>query len=99
MSCVINLFIKCLKEKVPNEIGGIVFLSGGQDDIEAIKNLNAMHNLGSLPWPLTFSYGRAIQNGALQTWAKNGNDITGAQELLLGSAKDNSLASVGKYER
>jgi len=90
--------IKCLREKVPNEIGGIVFLSGGQDDIEAIKNLNAMRNLGPLPWFLTFSYGRAIQNGALQAWAKNGNDVVGAQELLLQSAKNSSLASIGKYE-
>jgi fructose-bisphosphate aldolase class I len=91
--------IKCLKEKVPNEIGGIVFLSGGQNDVEATMNLNAMHKLEPLPWPLTFSYGRAIQDLALQSWASNSNDIESAQKLLLQAAKNNSLASVGKYEK
>ncbi len=89
--------VKCLKEKVPKDIGGIVFLSGGQDDEEATKNLNAMHQMDSLPWPLTFSYGRAIQNGALESWAKDSSDVACAQELLLKAAKDNSLASVGQY--
>lgn len=90
--------VRCLKERVPEVIGGIVFLSGGQKDADAIVNLNAMHNLGPLPWPLTFSYGRAIQNGALQAWAKNPNEINEAQKLLLEAAKNNSLASIGKYE-
>ena len=89
--------IKCLREKVPNAIGGIVFLSGGQSDDDATLNLNAMKNSGSLPWPLSFSYGRAIQNPALQSWAKNPSDIAGAQALLLKAAENNSLASVGKY--
>lgn len=91
--------IKCLKEKVPDMIGGIVFLSGGQSDIEATKNLNAMHKLGPLPWPLTFSYGRAIQNLALQAWAQNPNDVAGAQSFLLAAARNNSLASIGQYEK
>src|SRR3989344_3755323 len=90
--------VKCLKEKVPDVIGGIVFLSGGQKDEEATLNLNAMHNLGPLPWPLTFSYGRAIQNPALKSWALNPNDFTTAQNLLLQAAENNSLASIGKYE-
>ena len=91
--------IKCLKEKVPKTIGGIVFLSGGQKDEEATINLNAMRNLGPLPWPLTFSYGRGIQNSALQAWAKNPNDIAGAQVLLLNAAKNNSEASIGQYAK
>jgi fructose-bisphosphate aldolase class I len=90
--------IKCLKEKAPNTIGGIVFLSGGQKDVEATMNLNIMHNLGPLPWPLTFSYGRAIQNSALQSWASNPSDIAGAQSLLLIAAKNNSEASLGQYK-
>ncbi len=89
--------IKCLKENVPNTIGGIVFLSGGQDDEAAVRNLDAMHKLGPLPWPLTFSYGRAIQNGSLNAWAKNPNELGVAQSLLLAAAKKNSLASVGAY--
>ncbi len=90
--------VKCLKEKVLKEIGGIVFLSGGQSDEDAIKNLNAMHQLGPLPWPLTFSYGRAIQNPALESWAKNPADVALAQKLLVQAAQSNSLASIGQYK-
>jgi fructose-bisphosphate aldolase class I len=89
--------IKCLKEHVPEDIGGIVFLSGGQEDEQATLNLNAMHKIKKLPWPLTFSYGRAIQNPALKSWASNPDDIEGAQKLLVLAAKANSLASIGKY--
>ena len=96
---VAEMTTKCLKEHVPADIGGIVFLSGGQKDTEATLNLNAMHKFGDLSWPLTFSYGRAIQNPALNSWAKNPLDITTAQALLVEAAKANSLASVGKYKK
>ncbi len=96
---IAKMTIKCLKENVPDDIGGIVFLSGGQGDEQAVKHLNAMHKMGPLPWPLTFSYGRAIQNGALKSWAQNPIDIAGAQVLLLQAAKNSSEASVGKYEK
>lgn len=92
--------LKCLKTHVPADIGGIVFLSGGQGEMEATLNLNAMHEGGALPWPLTFSYGRAIQNPALQTWAKDIHSAENsfhAQELLLQNAKADSEASVGTY--
>ena len=95
---IAELTLKCLQENVPADIGGIVFLSGGQSDADAVINLNAMHKDGYLPWPLSFSYGRAIQNGALEAWAKNPNDVAGAQKLLLQAAKNNSLASIGKYQ-
>ena len=95
---VAEMTIKCLKEHVPKEIGGIVFLSGGQGDEEATQNLNAMHKHEPLPWPLTFSYGRAIQNKALLSWAKNSSDIFTAQELLLVAAKVNSSARIGEYK-
>ncbi len=94
---VAEMTIKCLKEHVPRDIGGIVFLSGGQTDEEATVNLNAMHKMGTLPWPLTFSYGRAIQNEALQSWAKDPGSVAHAQTLLLEKAKANSLASIGEY--
>ena len=84
---------------MPKEIGGITFLSGGQGDEEATVRLNAMHKLSPLPWALTFSYGRAIQNPALKAWAKNPSDVALAQALLLTAAKNNSLASVGRYEK
>ncbi len=96
---VAEMTIKCLKENVPAEIGGIVFLSGGQEDEEATLNLNAMKKLGKLPWPLTFSYGRAIQNPALQSWAKNPADFLTAQKLLVEAAKRNNLANKGKYKK
>ncbi len=94
---VARITIKCLVEHVPARIGGIVFLSGGQEDEEATIHLSLMHQMGALPWPLTFSFSRAIQNKALASWAKNPEDITFAQNLLIERAKVNSMASVGKY--
>ncbi len=94
---VAEMTIKCLKEHVPENIGGIVFLSGGEGYKEATENLNEMHREGALPWSLTFSYGRAIQRPALESWAKNPADINMAQKLLLEAAKNNSLASTGSY--
>jgi fructose-bisphosphate aldolase, class I len=91
--------ISCLKENVPADIGGIVFLSGGQSDEAATEHLNLMHKMGPLPWPLTFSYGRAIQNKALQSWAKNREEVATAQSLLLSAAKNNSQASIGQYNK
>jgi fructose-bisphosphate aldolase class I len=91
--------VKCLQEHVPMHIGGIVFLSGGQSDEDANANLNAMHKMGPLPWPLSFSFGRAIQNPALQSWAENPKDVKKAQELLLSAAKKSSLACLGEYAK
>jgi fructose-bisphosphate aldolase class I len=88
--------VAILKAHVPSDIGGIVFLSGGQSDDDATMHLNLMHQQ-ELPWPLTFSYGRGIQNPALVAWAKNPDDVRGAQSLLVERAKANSLASIGKY--
>jgi fructose-bisphosphate aldolase class I len=90
--------LKCLKEHVPDNIGGIVFLSGGQSSLGAIRNLNAMHQMSALPWPLSFSYGRAIQNSALKSWAKNPNNAIEAQKLLLKAAQASSQAVVGQYK-
>lgn len=95
---IAKMTVQCLKEHVPADIGGIVFLSGGQGDEEAVLRLNAMHKMGPLPWPLTFSYGRAIQNGALKSWAKNPSDVSTAQALLLKVAGDSSQASIGEYK-
>ena len=95
---VAEMTIKCFKEHIPKEVGGVVFLSGGQSDEDATKNLNAMHKHMPLPWPLSFSYGRAIQNKALMSWAKNPSDISTVQKLLLNSAKENSLARMGEYK-
>ncbi|MES2023742.1 MAG: class I fructose-bisphosphate aldolase [Patescibacteria group bacterium] len=96
---VADMTLKCFKENVPNDVGGIAFLSGGQTNEESTENLNEMHKMGSLPWALTFSYGRGIQSSALKYWASNQNDVAGAQALLVASARDNSLASIGEYKK
>jgi fructose-bisphosphate aldolase, class I len=87
--------IKCLKEHVPSNIAGIVFLSGGQAEEEATAHLDAMHRLGDLPWPLTFSYSRAIQNPVLKLWAAGKKDEALAAYLF--RCKANSLASQGQW--
>jgi len=87
--------VKCLKEHVPANIGGIVFLSGGQGDEEATAHLDAMNKIGDLPWTLTFSYSRAIQNPVLKLWAAGDQDKAIAAYLHRGKA--NSLASEGKW--
>jgi len=95
---IAELTLKCLKEHVPKDIGAVVFLSGGQSEEEATEHLDLMHKTGPLPWNLTFSYSRALQNSVLKYWAQNPSDIARAQKLLLEAAKRNSLASIGKYK-
>jgi fructose-bisphosphate aldolase class I len=87
--------IKCLKENVPAELAGVVFLSGGQTEVEATAHLDAMNKLGGLPWPLTFSYSRAIQNPVLKLWAEDKKDE--AVKAYLKRCEANSLAAQGKW--
>jgi fructose-bisphosphate aldolase class I len=87
--------IKCLKEHVPANVAGVVFLSGGQGEEEATAHLDAMNKLGGLPWPLTFSYSRAIQNPVLELWAKGDKDK--ALAAYVHRAKANALAAEGKW--
>ena len=93
---VADLTVKCFKEYVPNEVGGIAFLSGGQNSDVATNHLNQMNKKYSdLPWNLTFSYGRALQQDALNTWS--GTNREEGQKELLKRAKNNSLATMGKF--
>jgi len=93
---VADLTVKCFKEYVPNEVGGIAFLSGGQNSDVATDHLNQMNKKYSdLPWNLTFSYGRALQQDALNTWS--GTNREEGQKELLKRAKNNSLATMGKF--
>ena len=91
--------VMCLKSTVPAILPGVVFLSGGQGDEDATAHLDAMNRLGNLPWPLSFSYGRAMQSAALQLWSK---DLVGnfakAQSTVYARAKDNGQAALGKWE-
>ena len=95
---VAEMTLDCLKKHVPTDIGGVVFLSGGQSEEESTVHLNLMHQMGALPWNLSFSYSRAIQARVLEYWAKNPDDVAGAQKLLLEIAEKNSLASMGQYK-
>lgn len=87
--------VKCLKQNVPANLGGVVFLSGGQGEDEATAHLDAMHKIGDLPWGLSFSYSRAIQNPVLELWAQGDTDKATAAYLHRGRA--NSLAAEGKW--
>lgn len=89
--------IKGLMAGVPDNIGGIVFLSGGQGDVEATERLNRMNQIGGFPWPLSFSYGRSIQRPALKIWSENKNNVKEAQAALAERGKLNGLATLGKY--
>ena len=90
--------VKCLMASVPAAVPGIAFLSGGQSDEEASAHLNAMNALGvDLPWALTFSYGRALQQTAMKTWKGETANVEAAQNALLWRAKCNGSAALGKY--
>ncbi len=82
---------------VPSAVPGIVFLSGGQSPEEATANLNAINKLGPLPWRLSFSYGRALQDHALAAWSGEDANRDAAQEALLERARANAAASTGEY--
>jgi fructose-bisphosphate aldolase, class I len=82
---------------LPADLAGQAFLSGGQKDVEATENLNAMYASGSPAWPLTFSYGRALQDSPLRTWAGKSENVAAAQKTLLHRSKMNFLAAQGKY--
>ena len=85
-----------LKETVPQEVAGVAFLSGGQSDIDATFHLNETNlTIGSAPWPLTFSFGRALLAEALSLWSKS--DIEGAQAKLRHRSRMNALAAVGAW--
>jgi fructose-bisphosphate aldolase class I len=92
--------VKCLRERVPAAVPGCAFLSGGQSDEVATAHLNAMNATfkDQLPWKLTFSYGRALHQAALETWKGEDANVSVAQKELYRRAKCNSAASLGQYE-
>ncbi len=90
--------IRCFLRSVPAAVPGIVFLSGGQSEIEASRNLNAMNLIGGTPWQLSFSFGRALQASTLVTWGGNPKRIKDGQNALYHRAKCNSAARSGNYD-
>ena len=88
--------VRCLKRHVPTAVPGIAFLSGGQSSAEATLHLSLM-NKEKLPWNLTFSYGRALQDLALKAWGGQAANFVAGQKEFAKRAKLNSLATTGKY--
>jgi fructose-bisphosphate aldolase class I len=91
--------VKVLKRTVPSAVAGVVFLSGGQSDEVASAHLNAMNRIfkENLPWPLSFSYGRALQAPSLKAWKGNAANVAAGQTALLHRARMNSLACQARY--
>lgn len=95
-----EMTIKCLQESVPADLGGIVFLSGGQTAEQATENLNAVNVAGQAagaPWQLTFSYARALQGPSLAIWDGDNANIPPAREKFLERLQANSAARMGTY--
>ncbi|GAA5004585.1 fructose-bisphosphate aldolase class I [Pseudoluteimonas lycopersici] len=92
--------LMCLKSAVPAILPGIVFLSGGQSDEAATAHLDAMNRMGPNPWPLSFSYGRAMQQAALKLWAQDmAGNYAKAQQTVFERAKANGLAALGQWTK
>jgi fructose-bisphosphate aldolase class I len=89
--------IRMLKACVPAAVPGIAFLSGGQSDEDATAHLDAMNKIGGLPWPLTFSYGRALQAAPQKAWSGKAENIAASQRAFTHRAHMNSLASTGAW--
>jgi fructose-bisphosphate aldolase class I len=90
--------LRCLKATVPASVPGIAFLSGGQSDEAATQHLSLMNAAGSLPWALTFSYGRALQAAALSAWGGKTENVAAGQRAFAHRARMNSLAALGKWD-
>ena len=90
--------VRVLKRTVPAAQPGVVFLSGGQPDVPATAHLNAMAAMKGLPWPLTFSYSRALQNPALAAWKGQSGNVGAAQRAFHHRAQMNGLAARGKWQ-
>jgi fructose-bisphosphate aldolase class I len=93
---IAELTIDCFLRHVPAAVPGIVFLSGGQSEVQATENLNAINRRGG-PWTLSFSYGRALQQSALQAWGGDAGNLEAGQAAFLHRARMNSLAVAGGW--
>tara|TARA_B110000444_G_scaffold236853_1_gene249078 strand:+ start:55 stop:1059 length:1005 start_codon:yes stop_codon:yes gene_type:complete len=91
--------LDCLKKNVPSEVPGIAFLSGGQSEQDASKNLDAINRINDTNFLITFSYGRALQQSALKTWSKEMSDTKAIHDVFNHRAKMNGLASKGEWSQ
>jgi fructose-bisphosphate aldolase class I len=90
--------VRCLKRRVPSAVPGIAFLSGGQSEADATLHLSLMNRTGGLPWQLSFSYGRALQQSTLDAWQGKSANVAAAQRVFLKRARLNGMARDGRYE-
>jgi fructose-bisphosphate aldolase class I len=89
--------VRTLKRHVPSAVPGIAFLSGGQSPQDATLHLSLINQLGPLPWNVTFSYGRALQDTALKAWGGSAANFAAGQKEFFKRAKLNGLATTGRY--
>jgi fructose-bisphosphate aldolase class I len=89
--------VRVLRRTVPAAVPTINFLSGGQSSELATANLNEMNKPGQLPWNVSFSYARALQENCMKVWAGKPQNLKAAQVAFIKRAKLNSLAATGKY--
>ncbi|HUF59105.1 MAG TPA: class I fructose-bisphosphate aldolase [Actinomycetota bacterium] len=89
--------LRTLRAHVPEEVPGIVFLSGGMTDEEATSRLNEINRQGGAPWGISFSYGRALQQGPLKAWGGSASNVEAAQAALAHRARMNGLARNGEW--
>ena len=94
---IAKMTLDCLKKNVPNSVPGIAFLSGGQSEIDASKNLNEINKINDTNFLITFSYGRGLQASALREFGKNKNNIQNIQKAFNHRAKMNGLSSKGEW--
>ena len=90
--------LECLKKNMPTEVPGVAFLSGGQSEVEATKNLNEINKINDTSFNFTFSYGRALQQSALKTWAKSMIDTKKVQKVFDHRAKMNGASTMAKWD-
>ena len=90
--------VRVLKACVPAAVPGIAFLSGGQSDEDATAHLDAINKLGPLPWPVTFSYGRALQAASQKAWSGKPENVSAGQRAFSHRARMNGLAALGQWK-
>ncbi len=95
---VAELTLKCITNHLPKEVPGVAFLSGGQSEFEATEHLNEINKQNKSSFAFTYSYGRALQQSALKTWAKDLNNIEAVQKVFDERSKMNSLAAKGEWK-
>lgn len=95
---VAELTLKCIQNQLPKEVPGVAFLSGGQSEFEATENLNEINKKNKTSFAMTYSYGRALQQSALKTWAKNLKDTEAVQKVFDERSRMNSLAAKGEWK-